>query len=85
MGVDFSSVDRVILVGTPRGVSRALQRLGRSGHRVNGVAQGTLVPMSLPDLIECCGVARSRARRTTRCAAHSRAYRWMYWLRCCSP
>lgn len=53
MGVDFSCVDRVILVGTPRGVSRALQRLGRSGHRVDGVAQGTLVPMSLPDLIEC--------------------------------
>jgi ATP-dependent helicase Lhr and Lhr-like helicase len=53
MGVDFSSVDRVILVGTPRGVSRALQRLGRSGHRVDGVAQGTLVPLSLPDLVEC--------------------------------
>lgn len=53
LGVDFACVDRVILVGTPRGVSRALQRLGRSGHRVNGVAQGTLVPMSLPDLIEC--------------------------------
>ncbi len=52
MGVDFSSVDRVILVGTPRGVSLALQRLGRSGHRIDGVAQGTLVPLSLPDLVE---------------------------------
>jgi ATP-dependent helicase Lhr and Lhr-like helicase len=61
MGVDFSSVDRVVLVGTPRGVSRALQRLGRSGHRVDGVAQGTLVPLSLPDLVECvalCEAAR---------------------------
>jgi ATP-dependent Lhr-like helicase len=61
MGVDFSSVDRVILVGTPRGVSRALQRLGRSGHRVDGVAQGTLVPLSLPDLIECVAL-REAAR-----------------------
>ncbi|MBE7157578.1 MAG: DEAD/DEAH box helicase, partial [Rhodospirillales bacterium] len=53
LGVDYQSVDRVILVGTPRGVSLALQRLGRSGHRVNGIAQGTLVPLSLPDLVEC--------------------------------
>ncbi len=53
MGVDFSSVDQVLLIGTPRGVSRALQRLGRSGHRVDGVASGALVPLSLPDLVEC--------------------------------
>ena len=52
MGVDFSSVDQVLLIGTPRGVSRALQRLGRSGHRIDGVAQGAVVPMSLPDLVE---------------------------------
>ncbi len=61
MGVDFESVDRVILAGTPRGVSRALQRLGRSGHRVNGVAQGTLAPLSLPDLVECIAL-REAAR-----------------------
>lgn len=61
MGVDFSSVDQVLLIGTPRGVSRALQRLGRSGHRVNGVAQGALVPLSLPDIIECVAL-REAAR-----------------------
>lgn len=61
MGVDFSAVDQVILVGTPRGVSTALQRLGRSGHRVNGVAQGALVPLSLPDLLECVAL-REAAR-----------------------
>lgn len=61
MGVDFSSVDQVVLVGTPRGVSRALQRLGRSGHRVDGVASGALVPLSLPDLVECVAL-REAAR-----------------------
>jgi len=61
MGVDFSSVDQVLLIGTPRGVSRALQRLGRSGHRVNGVAQGALVPLNLPDLLECVAL-REAAR-----------------------
>jgi ATP-dependent Lhr-like helicase len=61
MGVDFASVDQVLLIGTPRGVSRALQRLGRSGHRVNGVAQGAVVPLSLPDLVECVAL-REAAR-----------------------
>jgi len=64
MGVDFASVDRVILVGTPRGVSRALQRLGRSGHRIDGVAHGAIVPTSLPDLIE--SVALREAAREGR-------------------
>jgi ATP-dependent helicase Lhr and Lhr-like helicase len=56
LGVDFSAVDQVVLIGAPRGVSRAIQRLGRSGHRVGGVASGLLVPLSLPDLLECIAV-----------------------------
>ena len=59
LGVDFSSVDQVLLIGTPRGVSRALQRLGRSGHRVDGVAQGALVPLSLPDLVESVALRKA--------------------------
>ncbi|HUS04800.1 MAG TPA: DEAD/DEAH box helicase [Bryobacteraceae bacterium] len=56
LGVDFQSVDQVLLIGTPRGVSRALQRLGRSGHRVNGVAEGSVVPLSLPDVIQAIAI-----------------------------
>ena len=56
MGVDFASVDQVLLIGAPRGVSRAMQRLGRGGHRVGGVAVGALVPLSLPDLLECIAI-----------------------------
>ena len=52
LGVDYFGVDQVLLVGTPRGVSRALQRLGRSGHRSGQVAYGKLIPLSLPDLLE---------------------------------
>ena len=59
LGVDFSAVDQVILMGTPRGVSRTIQRLGRSGHRVDGVASGVLVPLSLPDLLECIALRRA--------------------------
>lgn len=56
MGVDFAGVAQVLLIGAPRGVSRALQRLGRGGHRVGGVAAGALVPLSLPDLLECIAI-----------------------------
>ncbi len=52
LGVDFQAVDQVLMIGTPRGVSRALQRLGRSGHRVDGVATGWLVPTSVPDILQ---------------------------------
>lgn len=62
LGVDFQAVDQVLLIGTPRGVSRALQRLGRSGHRVDGVASGSLVPLSLPDVLQ--GIALRHAAQT---------------------
>jgi ATP-dependent Lhr-like helicase len=59
LGVDFQAVDQVLLIGTPRGVSRAVQRLGRSGHRVDGVASGAVAPLSLPDLLECAAVVEA--------------------------
>ena len=33
LGVDFAPVESVIQVGSPKGVSRVLQRAGRSGHQ----------------------------------------------------
>ena len=59
LGVDFAGVDQVLLVGSPRGVSQGLQRLGRAGHRVDGVATGSIVALSLPDLLQ--GVAMRTA------------------------
>ncbi len=62
LGVDFAAVDQVVLMGTPRGVNRTIQRLGRSGHRVDGVATGVLVPLSLPDLLECIALRRAASQ-----------------------
>ena len=61
LGVDFQAVDQVLLIGTPRGVSRALQRLGRSGHRVGGVARGYLLPTSVPDLMQSVALRHAAA------------------------
>ena len=35
MGIDIGAVDLVVMVATPKGVSRAIQRIGRSGHSLN--------------------------------------------------
>lgn len=56
LGLDLDAVDQVLLVGAPKGVSRTLQRIGRAGHRPGGVAEGALVPVSLPDALECAAI-----------------------------
>jgi len=52
LGVDFSPVDRVMQVGSPKGVARLLQRAGRSGHQPGGVSRVTCVPTHAFELIE---------------------------------
>ncbi len=52
LGVDFSPVDRVLQIGSPRGVARLLQRAGRSGHRPGAVSRVTCVPTHAFELIE---------------------------------
>lgn len=52
LGVDFSAVERVIQIGSPKGVARLLQRAGRSGHEPGGVSHATCVPTNALELIE---------------------------------
>ncbi|NUQ19698.1 MAG: ligase-associated DNA damage response DEXH box helicase [Gemmatimonadaceae bacterium] len=52
LGVDFSPVDRVLQIGSPKGVARLLQRAGRSGHRPGATSRVTCVPTNVLELVE---------------------------------
>ncbi|HKQ37023.1 MAG TPA: DEAD/DEAH box helicase [Verrucomicrobiae bacterium] len=57
LGIDIGSVDLVVMLSTPKGVSRALQRTGRAGHSINIVSRGLLMATNMNDLVECCATA----------------------------
>jgi ATP-dependent Lhr-like helicase len=56
LGVDFSPVDRVLQVGSPKGVARLLQRAGRSGHQPGVTSRVTCVPTHAFELVEVAAV-----------------------------
>lgn len=63
MGIDIGAIDTVIMVSAPKGVSRALQRIGRSGHSLGRSSHGVLVASNINDLAECAVTARMMERR----------------------
>lgn len=59
LGVDFSPVERVMQVGSPKGAARLLQRAGRSGHQPGAVSRATCVPTHALELLEFAAARRA--------------------------
>lgn len=52
LGIDIGYIDAVVLLSSPKSVTRLLQRVGRSGHNVRDVSRGYLVAVDRDDLVE---------------------------------
>ncbi|MEK6932905.1 MAG: ATP-dependent helicase [Nanoarchaeota archaeon] len=52
LGIDIGYIDLVIMLGSPKSVARASQRVGRSGHRLHDVIKGRIIVLDRDDLIE---------------------------------
>jgi len=63
LGVDFLPVERVLQIGSAKGVARLLQRAGRSGHAPGRVSRVTLVPTNSLELLEAAGARKAVAAR----------------------
>ena len=62
LGIDIGEVDLVCQLGSPRWIASFLQRVGRSGHAVDGTPKGRLFPLSRDDLVECAALLDAVAR-----------------------
>ena len=59
LGVDFLPVERVLQIGSTKGVARMLQRAGRSGHAPGRASRITLVPTNTLELVEAAAARRA--------------------------
>jgi ATP-dependent Lhr-like helicase len=63
LGIDIGFIDLVIMLGSPKSSARALQRLGRAGHKLHDTAKGRFIILDRDDLVECCIIQKEMIER----------------------
>jgi len=58
LGIDIGFIDLVILLGSPKSSARALQRIGRAGHKLYDTSKGRFIVLDRDDLVECAILAK---------------------------
>ena len=56
LGVDFRPVESIVQIGSPKGVSRFIQRAGRSGHQPGAKSVIHFLPTHAIEMIECAAL-----------------------------
>lgn len=63
LGIDVGYIDLVVLLSSPKSVSRLLQRVGRAGHHIREVSKGYMIVVDRDDLVECAVLAKAALER----------------------
>ncbi len=59
LGIDVGAVDLVCQVDSPKSISAAIQRVGRSGHSLGATPKGRFFALTIDDLLECAAAVRA--------------------------
>jgi len=63
LGIDIGSINLVLQYMSPRQISKLLQRVGRSGHRVSEISRGVVISTDSDDCFEASVIAKLAKER----------------------